>query len=142
MSIEGQRLIHKASAAFVVVVIAFSAWFASHSYGQGPIGAADDPMATAPEWLKNLGLTAGLGAGPVIAIWYLWYDVSRVKPRMERAQREQLKEMEDRHTAHWTVLNTNSRADLHELVKQQREDNARYLQAIDRLSDAIDKIGR
>lgn len=138
--------------AFTVVAVGFLS--SSLAHAQGPDVLPKDSMAGAAEWLKSIG---SLG----ITIWYLWYDISRVKPRMEKAHREevesmrkahreeveserkdfllQLEKQEERHTAHWTRLNQDSRSDAHDMQQWHREDSAKFVTAIDRLSEAIEK---
>lgn len=148
-------------AILVVLALVFSGWFAQQSYSQSSpdsiVRAADE----FPSWLRVGGVIVGLGAGPGIAIWYLWYDTAKAKPRDQKRHHDQLeslvnrfqaqldaqaersareaKEREERHAAHWTLANTNARADLHEMTKAHREDNQLLTLAIRDLIEAIEK---
>lgn len=107
---------HGRTAVFVLVALSLSAWFAGHCLAQtqpaAPGIAINQEYA---DWLKA-AIGVGLFSGPGIAIWYLWYDVRYVKPRMERIANEQRKEMEERHAKDWALSQANSRADLQGIV--------------------------
>lgn len=141
-------MIHKVGLILAISALGFSSWFASTS--RGDVNHIDAPQAATdiPDWLKNSGTVIGLAAGPGIAIWYLWYDTTRVKPKMQRDFREQVetiiqrytqmaKETEDRHTSHWTLAQNQFMADRHETLKDWREDMQALRNAIDKLSDSV-----
>ena len=135
-----------------LVAMGFSGWLASttkHAHAAETQVSQSDEF---PDWLKNSGTVLGLATGPGIAIWYLWYDVSRIKPKWHRDVREQIdsvidryivqhQEMEKRHADHWTLSNNQFQQNLHELTKGFREDLLGLRTAIERLADATAKNG-
>lgn len=138
---------HKVGMIIALLAMGFSGWFASTTHGD--VTRSDSTQVTdIPDWLKNSGTVFGLAAGPGIAIWYLWYDTTRIKPKLQRDFREQMeiviqryitlaKETEDRHAAHWTLANNNFMTERHEMMKDWREDMLALKQAIDKLSEAV-----
>lgn len=100
--------------------------------GAAPSTTAVDPFSN---WLRELGPLGGTG----VLLWYLWFDVTKVKPRMERLHQEQIedllkshtdhiKEIEERHAAAWTLTTSTARADIDKLAA-----------ALAKLADATDR---
>ena len=106
------------------------------------------PTGDIPDWLKSVGIGAGILGGPLFAVWYAWYVTTRVIPDKEKTHASQLKEAQDQHAEyikesnrvhadHVNLLTTNYRADLAEMWKTKREDDRAVVDAIKELGGKL-----
>lgn len=71
------------------------------------------------------------------AVWYAWYMTTNRIPAIEKAHSDQIKEGEERHSAHIELLIGNFRADLKAMWDIKREDDKKLSDALDRLAEIL-----
>jgi DNA-binding transcriptional MocR family regulator len=103
-----------------------------------PVSTSPTSIDAFPDWLKTVGIFSGLTSGPGVLVWYLWYSMTKLLPRMEKRYEDRMSAMEERHAEHWALQNVTYRQDLQGMHKEWREDQQSLRVSLDRLSDAID----
>lgn len=80
------------------------------------------PDSALPPWAIGTGVVSAALGGPLFAVWFSWYTVTKTIPRLEKRHAEVVLELERRHEAHNELLAANYRADLAAILKNARED--------------------
>jgi len=126
---------------------------ASVSLGEETRSAPLSPTDALPSWAVGTGLVGGVFGGPLFAVWFSWYMTTRRVPAMERRYTEMLtakdaqyaaafEASEKRHADHMSSVVLDFRNDLKELWKYKREDDLRFLTAVEKLATCVDSLSQ
>lgn len=102
--------------------------------------AADAAAPVLPEWVTGMGAVGGL-AGPGFTVWFAYYVITRLLPDKEKAFAAAQEATERRHADHINMLISNFRSDLVSMNTMRREDDARLVAALEKLTDRVDAWG-